>query len=53
MKEKFNEGTCKCGHHSKDHSYSLAPNSIDLECDKCNCKDYEFDKLGEEKNKLK
>ncbi len=29
---------CKCGHHTKDHSYN--PESLDsnLECDKCDCK---------------
>lgn len=40
---KRNEGICKCGHHSKDHSYSLAPKSTDLECDICHCQNYEFD----------
>lgn len=37
-----NEGICKCGHHSKDHSYSLSPKCDDLECDKCDCRNYEF-----------
>jgi hypothetical protein len=39
--KKFNEGICKCGHHSKEHSWSLAPNCNDLECDKCNCQNFE------------
>lgn len=43
-----NEGVCKCGHHSKDHSYSLAPKCADLECDKCNCQNYKFDKFKKE-----
>jgi hypothetical protein len=41
--KEFNEGICKCGHHSKDHSYSLAPKCADLECNKCKCQNYKFD----------
>jgi hypothetical protein len=40
---KRNEGICKCGHHSKDHSYEFSENnSSGLECDKCDCKNYKF-----------
>jgi len=37
----INHGFCKCGHHTKDHSYSLAPQCADLECDKCSCQNFE------------
>ena len=32
---------CKCGHHTKDHSYN--PEAIDkkLDCDICSCEDFE------------
>ena len=41
MKKQINSNICKCGHHTKDHSYSLAPKCDDLECDKCNCQNFE------------
>jgi len=32
---------CKCGHHTKDHSY--VPEAMDgkLACDKCDCENFE------------
>ena len=33
---------CKCGHHTKDHSYN--PEDLEnnnLECDHCDCKNFE------------
>lgn len=34
-------GNSKCRHHTNDHSYN--PESLDsnLECDKCDCKNFE------------
>ena len=44
MNKKENQ-ICKCSHHSKDHSYN--PDTLDnnLECDKCDCKNFELEEL--------
>jgi len=41
---------CKCGHHSKDHSYNPDDFGLNnnLVCDICNCKNYVEDKNEEE-----
>lgn len=39
--KELNEDICKCGHHSKDHSYNPNDTDCNLECDKCNCKNFE------------
>jgi hypothetical protein len=39
--EQLNDGICKCGHHSKDHSYNTLTD--ELECDLCDCGEYVFD----------
>ena len=31
------EEICKCGHHTKDHSYEPSDLSDRLDCDKCSC----------------
>ena len=41
MKKKdWNEKTCVCGHHSKDHSYNPEKSDMNLECDICKCKKF-------------
>ena len=40
--KKQNEGICECGHHSKDHSYNPDTDNDNLECNKCDCKNYKF-----------
>jgi hypothetical protein len=44
--KQLNESICECGHHSKDHSWSLAPKCSDMECDKCNCQNYKPKMVG-------
>ncbi len=34
------EEICKCGHHTKDHSY-YPDLGIELPCDICECKNFE------------
>lgn len=31
---------CKCGHHTKDHSYNTQSEDNNLYCDVCDCKDF-------------
>lgn len=52
-RDKFNEGICKCGHHSKDHSYNQTTYNDYLECDKCNCQNYEFSHLAPRRRRIK
>lgn len=40
---KENKEICKCGHHTRDHSY-LPDWSGNLHCDICDCKDFEVRK---------
>lgn len=37
------EEICKCGHHTKDHSYDPDTSDSNLECDKCDCKNFEVE----------
>ena len=42
-------GICKCGHHTRDHSYDV--NFKDnLRCDICDCKDFVFQRKSEVKD---
>lgn len=50
MKDENNEGICKCGHHSKDHSYDPVLADGKLYCYICECKNYVFDHFEEDGN---
>jgi len=52
-RDKSNEGICGCGHHSKDHSYETSIRFGHLSCDKCSCRDYEFDHFPEIRKMIK
>jgi len=46
MKNKY---YCKCRHHSNDHSYYTDTKILNLDCDLCDCEDFES---GEDENSL-
>lgn len=48
---KQNEGICKCGHLSQDHSFEPIERNTNLYCDndECDCQDYEFDRFSEDR----
>ena len=51
VKDKFNDGVCKCGHHSKDHSYDPMRYDDNLYCDVCECENYKFDRFENEEKR--